>query len=66
MSQGTNDAADNWTGQVKGQGERERTGHPGPTYIIKRERAKGHLNLLNRYLLRSSSLVPDMVLLIIL
>lgn len=34
MSQGTNDAADNGTGQVKGRGEREgKEGHPGPILI---------------------------------
>lgn len=34
MSQGTNDAADNGTGQVKGREEREgKERHPGPIFI---------------------------------
>ena len=60
MSQGTNDAADNWTGQVKGQEEREGNDKaPRSDVHFRRENAKEHADFFYRYLLRSSCMVPD-------
>lgn len=65
-SQGTNSAAaDDGKGQslqkiVQGQGERKRKNRTPGTYLhYGRKGAKGHLDLLKRYLLRSSRRVPD-------